>query len=234
MNKPNQRSADGHEDGVTITPKMEDYLRRIYRLQQESEGRVSNSNLAETLDVTRATVTSMLDTLSSRGLIDWQRYRPVRLTAKGEATALQVLRRHRLVETMLAELFGYALSEVDAEADVLEHHISSRLCQTIEQELGMPQTDPHGDPIPDSDLDIDRTTDVSSLPTVAESSTVEVTRLLSQDEEILEYLVSLGIEPGKTLSLDEITPIGMITVTVESTARQANLPRRIASHVLVK
>jgi DtxR family Mn-dependent transcriptional regulator len=222
------------ESAPSVTPKMEDYLRRIYRLQQESESRVSNSDLADSLDISRASVTSMLDTLSEQGLIDRERYRPVRLSDAGETRALQVVRRHRLAETMLAEMFSYRISEVDAEADILEHYLSPRLCRAIERELGMPEVDPHGDPIPDSNLDVSRTADETSLLEVAESSTVEVTRLLTHDDETLEYLVSTGIEPGACLHLDETTPIGMVSVSTDATASPTSLPQRVASQILVE
>ncbi len=225
--------SDTPDSSPAITPKIEDYLRRIYRLEQEADGRVSNSEIAERLGVTRASVTSMLSTLSNQGLIDRERYRPIRLTTEGKELALRVVRRHRLAETMLAELFEYAISELDAEADVLEHHLSERLCREIERKLDMPETDPHGDPIPDSNLDLPQPEDVTSLVEIEESAGVEVTRILTQDDEVLEYLVSIGLEPTERLHLNEITPIGMMVVTIGDASEQTSLPRRLASQILV-
>ncbi|ADQ68727.1 Mn-dependent transcriptional regulator [Halogeometricum borinquense DSM 11551] len=233
MSEPDSDPPNATDSTPPLTPKMEDYLRHIYRLEQESNSRVSNSDIADRLGVTRATVSSMLDTLSESGLIERERYRPIRLTDDGVEHALGVIRRHRLVETMLSELFDYTISEVDAEADVLEHHLSPRLCREIERELDMPDIDPHGDPIPDANLDIPHAEDATSLAEVAESSCVEVTRILTQDDETLEYLVSAGIEPSVRLCLDEKTPIGMLTVTVVETGRQMGLPRPVASQILV-
>jgi len=233
MSSSNSDTADTPDSSPAITPKMEDYLRRIYRLEQEADGRVSNSEIAQQLGVTQASVTSMLGTLSNRGLIDWEQYRPVRLTTEGEELALRVVRRHRLAETMLAELFGYAISEVDTEADILEHHLSERLCREIERKLDMPETDPHGDPIPDSNLDLPQSEDVTSLVEIEESASVEVTRILTQDDEVLEYFVSIGLEPTERLHLNEITPIGMMVVTIGDAGEQTSLPRRLASQILV-
>lgn len=212
---------------------MEDYLRHLYRLEQKADGRVSNSAIARRLGVTRATVSSMLDTLSDRGLIDRERYRPVRLTTAGKEFALEVIRRHRLAETMLSELFDYNISEVDSEADILEHHLSPRLCREIEKKLNMPKFDPHGDPIPDTNLNIAPAKDATSLNEVSESSCVEVTRILTQDDEILDYLISSGIEPSVRFRLEEKTPIGMVTVTLSDTEQQTSLPQEIASQILV-
>lgn len=229
---PDRATPNTDGSGPELTSKTEDYLRRIYRIEQESDSRVSNSDIAESLDVTQASVTSMLATLSDRGLLDRERYRPVRLTPDGETLALQVVRKHRLVETMLAELFEYPISDVDAEADILEHHISHRLCQAIERKLGMPDTDPHGDPIPDRNLEVTHSEEMTTLPEVSESSTVEVTRVLTQDDAALTYLVSQGIEPEVRLTLDDVTPLGMVVVTVERTGTQTSLPQRVASQIL--
>ncbi len=233
MSSSDSDTPDATESSPAITPKMEDYLRRIYRLEQEADGRVSNSEIAERLGVTRASVTSMLSALSNRGLIDRERYRPIRLTTEGKEIALRVVRRHRLAESMLAELFEYAISEVDAEADILEHHLSERLCQEIERKIDMPETDPHGDPIPDSNLDLPQSEAVTSLAEIEESASVEVTRILTQDDEVLEYLVSIGLEPTERLHLDKITPIGMMVVTIGDASEQTSIPKRLASQILV-
>lgn len=227
----NPRQADAEQ---SLTPVMEDYLRHIYNLETETGGWVSNAMVADRLDVTRATVTSMFDALAARGLIDREKYRPVRLTDEGRTAALAVVRRHRLLETLLVEVFGYGLGEVDAEADALEHHVGDRLCREIEQVLGMPETDPHGDPIPDANLDVPRDDAAQSLAEVAESSRVEVTRILTQDEATLDYLVEVGIEPSAVLTLDERTSFGMVTITVGETGERTNLPETIAAKLLVR
>jgi FeoA domain. len=97
----------------------------------------------------------------------------------------------------------------------------------------MPETDPHGDPIPDSNLDLPQSEDVISLVEIEESASVEVTRILTQDDEVLEYLVSIGLEPTERLHLNEITPIGMMIVTIGDASEQTSLPRRLASQILV-
>ncbi|WP_435361438.1 metal-dependent transcriptional regulator [Haloarchaeobius sp. DFWS5] len=219
-------------DRQSVTPTMEDYLRHIYRLSEEGNGWVTNAQLAERIDVERATVTSMFGALATAGLIDREKYQPVRLTDDGRTLALDVVRRHRLVETFLLDVFGYRISEVDVEADVLEHHVSDRLCREIDDLLGQPETDPHGDPIPDADLQLDEDAGATALTEVAIAASVEVTRVLTQDQRVLDHLVSAGIEPTATLTLDERAPFGMVTVTVDG-GGQTSLPEAVASTVLV-
>lgn len=213
---------------------MEDYLRQIYLLGVNDDGWVSNSAIARRLGVTRASVTSMLETLSDRGLIEWQRYQPVRLTADGNTLALRIVRRHRLAEMMLFELFDYGIGDVDAEADVLEHHLSRKFCRVIEEKLGMPETDPHGDPIPDVDLDISQVDRGKPLSDVPESSQIQVSRILTQDKDTLDYLDSIGIRPTAWLRIENTTPIGMVSVRLVNSGKEASLPQKIASKILVE
>ncbi|MCT9097169.1 metal-dependent transcriptional regulator [Haloarchaeobius sp. HME9146] len=227
-------SPDDDDQTGSLTTVMEDYLRHIYALERASEGRVSNSTLADRLGVSQPTVTSMFDTLAERGLIDREPYRPIVLTPAGEQAALEVVRKHRLVETLLTEQFGFAISEVDAEADALEHHISDRLCREIDRKLGHPAFDPHGDPIPDAELAVRAETDAVALVEVAESTRVEVTRITTQDEETLSYLVAAGIEPAAQLTVEEIAPFGMVTVSVDGDAGRESLPESLATHILVR
>ncbi|WP_237718839.1 metal-dependent transcriptional regulator [Halogranum rubrum] len=212
---------------------MEDALRHIYRLAETGDGWVSNTAVATQLDVTRATVSSTFDALATRGLVEREAYRPVRLTEAGETAALDVVRRHRLVETLLVEMFDYAMSEVDVEADRLEHHLSDRLCREIERTLGMPSADPHGDPIPDAALDVEHG-DLIPLFDVDEAAVVEVVRILLRDDETLDELVSVGIEPSAVLTLTERTPLGTVVVTVSGTDQQTTLPEAVASAILVE
>jgi len=221
--------ADGPDP---LTPVAEDYLRHIYKLERETDGRATNSAVADRLGVGRSTVTSMFESLADRGLVEYEHYRPVRLTDAGRTAALRVVRRHRLVETLLLELFDYGLGDVHAEADRLEHHLSNRLCGAIEDVLGMPETDPHGDPIPDANLDIQHDDEAVTLADVAERTTVEVTRLRTNDDT-LDYLIDVGIEPSTRLTVDERAPFRMVTVGMDD-GSAASLPQAVATTVVVR
>jgi len=131
---------------------IEDYAKAIYALSRQRQGPVLNGEVAERLGVTPATATSMLKKLGALGLVDYEPYRGVILTAAGEKVALEVIRHHRLIEAYLAEALGMPEDRVHAEAEVLEHYISEELELLIAAKLGEPSHDPHGNPIPGPDL----------------------------------------------------------------------------------
>ena len=138
--------------GVAGTEAIEDYAKAIYAVSLEREGPVTNGELAERLDVTPATATSMLKRLGELGLVDYLPYKGVTLTPAGEKVALEVIRHHRLIEAYLSEALGMPEDRVHAEAEVLEHYISEELELLIAAKLGEPSHDPHGTPIPGPDL----------------------------------------------------------------------------------
>src|SRR6185369_9623963 len=133
------------------TRTVEDYLKALYAEQQHGGGElVAMGALAAAMNVAPGTATAMVKTLADAGLVDYEPRGGVRLSSKGEKLALHVLRRHRLVELFLVEVLGLDWSEVDQEAEELEHAISDKVLARIDQVLGHPQVDPHGDPIPTS------------------------------------------------------------------------------------
>jgi DtxR family Mn-dependent transcriptional regulator len=136
------------------TEAIEDYAKAIYALSREREGPVLNGELAARLGVAPATATSMLKRLDELGLVDYQPYRGVTLTAAGERVALETIRHHRLIEAYLSQALGMSDDMVHAEAEVLEHHISEELERLIAEKLGEPSHDPHGTPIPGPDLEL--------------------------------------------------------------------------------
>jgi len=196
-----------------LSPKVEDYLKAIYRLTREEEGAVSTSHLAEAMGVTAPTATSMMEKLAERGLVDREKYEGARLTPEGETVALEVVRHHRLIEAFLAEHLDYDWSEVHDEADRLEHHISEEFERRVAAVLDDPEVDPHGDPIPSANLDpVDE-----GGPTLAEceqGETVVVRQVRDDDPERLDYLDEAGLTPGTRIVVSEVAPIGLVTVDV--------------------
>ena len=132
---------------------IEDYAKAIYALSRERAGPVSNGDVAHRLDVAPATATAMLKKLDGLGLVEYVPYRGVTLTPAGEKVALEVIRHHRLLELYLAETLGIGIDDVHDEADKLEHVLSEELEAKIDSALGYPTHDPHGDPIPNADLE---------------------------------------------------------------------------------
>jgi len=218
------------------TSTVEDYLKQILLEEQRAgaETHVSTGRVAQQLAVTPGSATAMVQTLAASGLVDYAAYGGVRLTDEGRRLALHVLRRHRLIELFLVEVMGYDWSEVHPEAELLEHAVSERLVERIDEMLGRPAFDPHGDPIPTAagELVPSQLELLSALP---EGSRARVARVGDQDAEFLRRLDSLGLTPGARLRVvarDESTD----TLEVAPGARKAttSLGLRAAAKILVE
>ncbi|PSQ41299.1 DtxR family transcriptional regulator [Halobacteriales archaeon SW_5_68_122] len=210
-----------------LSAVMEDYIKAIYSIQEKADERVGTSELADYLGVTSPTVSSMLNTLEERGLVDREEYRGVTLTEEGEVVALEILRHHRLLEAFLTEQLDYDWADVHEEADRLEHHVSEQLTERIAETLDNPGVDPHGDPIPDADLELPDAGETSRLSMAEEGETVEVRRIRHQGDEELRYLAQAGIEPGVDIEVVERAPVGL--VTVRTPAGEQGLPEELAA-----
>ena len=218
---------------AVLSAVMEDYIKAIYVLERESGERVATSALAEYLDVTPPTVSSMLGKLAERGLIDREEYRGVTLTEDGELVALEILRHHRLIESFLTEQLDYDWADVHEEADRLEHHISEQFEERIAAALDDPGLDPHGDPIPDAELRLPpEEGDRVLLTDAGVGDRVLVQRIRHQDEDSLRYLAEAGVRPGTELEVVDVAPFGMVTVAVDG--HEQSLPADVASHIEVE
>ena len=209
-----------------LSAVTEDYLKAIYTLQERAEGRVSTSQVANHLEVTPPTVTSMFEKLEDRGLVEREKYKGVHLTDDGEIVALEVIRHHRLIEAFLAEQLDYDWAEVHDEADRLEHHLSKRFVGRIAECLGDPRVDPHGDPIPNADLELPKDA-TTQLGDAAVGDRVVVKRIRHSTDEELRYLADAGIRPDTVIKVVDVAPFGMVTV-VHAEGEQS-FPEEVAS-----
>jgi DtxR family Mn-dependent transcriptional regulator len=140
-------STDAMSDSLSST--VENYLKHLFAEQQQNEGKLlPMGRLAAALGVAPGTATTMVKNLAESGLVTYEPHDGVRLTPDGERRALQVIRRHRLIELFLVQTLGLDWSEVHDEAEELEHAISQKVLERLDALLGHPQFDPHGDPIP--------------------------------------------------------------------------------------
>ena len=189
------------------TPAVEDYAKAIYSLETRAEQPVSTNALAERLAITPGSVSAMLKRLGELGVITHVPYRGVRLTPDGRRIALEVIRHHRLIESFLADALGMPWDRVHAEAEVLEHVLSEDLEELIAAKLGHPTVDPHGDPIPSADLELEeRSTDrLESLQPGDEGVFVRVS---DSDPAMLRYLADRGIAPGDRFAVRDRQPFG--------------------------
>jgi DtxR family transcriptional regulator, Mn-dependent transcriptional regulator len=191
---------------VKTTGAVEDYLKAIYHLSFRGET-PSTSRIAQWLGISAPSVSGMVKRLEAGGLVARPEDGSVRLTARGEAEALRVVRRHRLLETFLVEVLGVGWDEVHDEAEVLEHALSERLEDRIDELLGHPTHDPHGDPIPPrSGAHDERWADPLAGAPVGVGFRVE--RVSDRDSAALRYLADLGIRPGAILEIEERAPFG--------------------------
>src|SRR6478735_3123209 len=216
------------DPGKELTSAAEDYLKAIYALDADGR-RATTSALAERMHVSAPSATAMMKRLAELGLVERAPYRGVVLTDKGRLCALEVLRHHRLLERYLADSLGMSLDEVHAEADRLEHALSEELEARIDEALGYPTHDPHGDPIPDAALHIE----ASSSRSVADlglGDTAVVARVPDGNPELLRYLAEIALVPGEALELTQSAPFGG-PVTVKTGNGEHAIARELAASV---
>ena len=186
---------------------IEDYAKAIYVLETRGSEPVSTNALAERLGVTPGSVSAMVKKLDELGLVAHTPYRGVRLTATGRRTALEVIRHHRLLELFLAEVLEMPWDRVHQEAEVLEHVLSSELEEIIAAKLGNPTRDPHGDPIPSAEFEIEEV-ETRSLADLQPGDCGVFVRVSDSDSEMLRYLGERGVAPGERLEVIERQPFG--------------------------
>jgi DtxR family Mn-dependent transcriptional regulator len=191
------------DTGISVA--VQDYAKAIYSLQGRSDQPVSTSAIAERLGVSPASTSAMVKRLESLGLAKREPYHGVLLTRAGERVALEVIRHHRLLELYLAEALGMSWDRVHEEAEVLEHAISPELSALIAEKLGNPTHDPHGDPIPTAEGEIEEGS-TQALSDLAPPARAVFVRVSDSDPEMLRYLSQRGIAPGDRLEVLERQP----------------------------
>ncbi|HVR30923.1 MAG TPA: metal-dependent transcriptional regulator, partial [Thermoanaerobaculia bacterium] len=184
------------------TSTVEDYLKCILAAQQRRpDTLVTMGQIGAALGVAPGTVTAMVKTLAESGLVDYEPYSGVRLSEAGERLATHVLRRHRLIELFLVERMGYDWSEVHDEAEQLEHAVSDRLIERIDEMLGHPSADPHGDPIPDREGQIPEFSSATLLACPL-GEPQRVVRVGDQSSDFLRLLEKRGLIPGSRVQVE--------------------------------
>ncbi len=178
----------------------DDYLKAIYHHTEWQDSPITPSQLAGVLSLAPSSVTEMVKKLAAQGLVTHRPYGPVSLTEAGRRRAAGVIRRHRLIETWLVREYAYAWDEVHDEAEVLEHALSDRLLEGIDERLGRPRFDPHGDAIPDADGAVHREPFVL-LAEAPAGHAGRVLRVSDRDPELLRALVERGIDVGHELEV---------------------------------
>lgn len=217
-------------DRTLIGEAAEDCLKAICTLQ-EPGGLVATSALAGRLGVTEPTVTAMIKRLARLGLVRHTPYRGVGLTPAGEKVALEVIRHHRLLELYLVEALGLRWDQVHREAERLEHLISDEVETRIDEVLGHPTLDPHGDPIPSRDGRLDPIED-RSLAELEPGDRASVGRVPDGDPDLLRYLAQIGLVPRASVEMVEKAPFGG-PLTLQVGGARRSIGQELASAIRV-
>ena len=217
-----------------LSSTVEDYLKHLYAEQVDAGGHLlPMGKLAQALGVTPGTATTMVKALADNGLVKYEPRDGVRLTAAGERHALNVIRRHRLVELFLVRELGLDWSEVHEEAEELEHAISDKVLDKIDALLGHPQFDPHGDPIPGAKGQL-ASTALKSLAECELHKPLRIARVTGQDAGFLQTLDRLGLTPNKQVVV-EARDIQADSVTIRPKGQSVTtLGTAAASKILVE
>jgi DtxR family transcriptional regulator, Mn-dependent transcriptional regulator len=214
---PPPAGSHGRERRQLGQEAVEDYAKAIYALERQADSEpIATNSIAERLGVSPGSVTAMLKRMAKLELVRHEPYRGVRLTPEGERLALEVIRHHRLLEAYLSEKLGMPWDRVHDEAEVLEHYISEDLEERIASALGHPDRDPHGDPIPDSELSGEAAVEGTALSDLEPGQEGTFVRVSDGVPEMLRYLADRSILPGVALRVTGREPFrGPLTVEVD-------------------
>ena len=213
---------------------VENYLKAIWQIAATTgSSSVSTGKLAQSLKVSPGTVTSMQKALAEAGLATYRPYEGVSLTDAGRTLALRMLRRHRLIELFLVQTLGLTWDQVHEEAENMEHAVSDFLIDRIDDMLGHPICDPHGDPIPTADGDLRTNGELSRpLSSVSVGSQVRLVRVLNQDADFLRYLTESGQTIGATALVEQVNEAAGL-VSLRRGDRPVVMGRAAAEQLLV-
>jgi DtxR family Mn-dependent transcriptional regulator len=215
---------------------VENYLKTIYQAQAAGLSHrdlVPMGQIATALGVVPGTATTMVKTLAESGLVYYEPYMGVRLTPAGEKLASLVLRRHRLVELFLVKVLGMSWAEVHDEAEQLEHAVSERVIDRIDELLGRPSVDPHGDPIPTAEGTI-APSDSLDLSTAPLGAPMVVTRITNQDSDFLRFIEQHELMPGKVVVVTSRSTNADAVALSAAAGPTTTLGTRAARHILVR
>lgn len=220
---------------MAASSTVENYLKAIYlgvSALGPPQRLLPMGQLSSALGVTPGTATTMVKTLADSGLVEYEPYAGVTLTPAGQKLAALVLRRHRLIELFLVRVMGYSWDEVHDEAEQLEHVVSDHLIDRMDEMLGRPEVDPHGDPIPNAD-GLVKHQEAQTLLTCPLGTKVTVTRVIDQDKRFLRFIERHNLKPGESIQVEERDDAADSVLLRASNDQTVTIGKRAASKLLV-
>jgi len=210
----------------------ENYLKVIYHLSLQSDGAVQTNSIAEGMQTKPASVSDMIKRLADKQMVDYIKYQGVTLTARGKTAAVNVIRKHRLWEVFLVDKLSFKWDEVHDIAEQLEHVNSSLLVERLDEYLGFPKKDPHGDPIPDKDGNFEEMS-VIKLNKLSPGNKGLIIGVSEHSSPFLKYLEKVGLTLGKEIEITEIIDFDG-SVELQTTNKKITISREVAKHILIK
>lgn len=211
--------------------QVENYIKNIYKLSTK-EGKVTTSSLSEKLQISPASVSEMIKKLAEEGTLTHTPYKGVELTAEGRTLALRIIRKHRLWEMFLSEILHFSWDEIDHEADKFEHIMSDKMEEKIDEVLGYPVVDPHGDPIPTQDGVLPHITSIP-LSDASEGSSVKVIRVSDSNSELLQYISSIGIALNKKIKIKQKMTFDQSVIIIVN-GKDQTISQKISQSIFVE
>lgn len=211
----------------------ENYLKAIYLLGLEKADGVSTNDIAEEMQTKASSVTDMIKKLYKKGMLDYKAYQPVHITDNGKSTAIKVIRKHRLWETFLVDKLGFEWHEVHEIAEELEHIKSEKLITKLDNFLGHPTHDPHGDPIPDREGNIEHHTDFT-VADLRENQFGMIIGLKDTSPDFLKFLDETGLTLGRSVRIIKFNEYDQSMDIVIDMKKQLSISHRVAKNLYIK
>ncbi len=218
------------QKGLSLTEQ--NYIKVIYELSVNNNSNILTSDIANAVNIRSASATDMLGKLADKKLVEYEKYYGARLTEKGKSAALNIVRKHRLWEVFLTEKLGFGWDEVHEMAEELEHATSDELSDRLENFLGHPKTDPHGEPIPNKKGELDKLK-LFSLSTIRPNMEVELKRISDETPSFLQYLQKNNLVPGVNLIIHNLNDFDESMDIVINGKNSLHISNQAASHLWV-
>ena len=215
------------------TISKENYLKAIYDLAYENDDGVPTSLLAKELNISNAAISEMASKLSDQGLIEYKKYKGLKILAKGKKIAKNVIRKHRLWELFLMETLNMNWGEVHDEAEKLEHSTSDRLIDKIDEYLNFPTSDPHGAPIPDKTGGYRIDIDDLSMSECRVGDTYLISRVNDKRKDLIVYLSKINMTLNKEIKVvDRLKFDGSVIIEIEGVSH--TLSEKLIQNIFIK